>query len=62
MSSELEMHEAGRLRLASLFAAERAKPIREAGYRPWREDIGRDAMAALANEERRLKLAARRKR
>jgi len=59
MSSELEMTRDGRLRLASLIEREKLTTIRE-----WvapREDLGYLAAPVLANEERRLKAAVRRR-
>ncbi len=58
MSSELELTWYGRQKLAQAISAERAKPIVETvqsriSYLP-------EVEAVLANEERRLKLAARR--
>ena len=60
MSSELELTEAGRLRLAFLIQQEKQQPIREAVRIPG-ADLAPWAVPVLANEERRLREASRRR-
>jgi hypothetical protein len=58
VSSEMELTEAGRLRLAAWIEQEKLRKVGEVP--PKMQPMG-EAMAALANEERRLKAACRRK-